>query len=100
MCRTRKLVSATSSECISNHDFWCLAMTELEFAAIAFFRALRATGKECLEHDRFGFKLDVNVMAPPDDKEAAMRFGAKVQEALTHASQVVQPVTIEGTSLQ
>ena len=71
----------------------------LEDAAVAFFRALRATGKECLEHDRFGFKVDINMMAPPESKDAAMRFSGKVQEALNYASRVVQPVTIEGTSV-
>lgn len=75
-------------------------MTDLEQATIAFFQAIRAAGKECLGHDRFGFKLDINTMAPPDDRDAALLFGAKLQEALTTASRVVQPVTIEGTSLQ
>jgi len=72
----------------------------LEETAIAFFRAIRAAGKECLGHDRFGFKIDVNTMSPPEDKDAALLFGAKLQEALIAASRTVQPVTIEGTTLQ
>jgi hypothetical protein len=75
-------------------------MSELEETAIAFFRAIKATGKECLGHERFSFKLDINTMSPPEDRDAAVLFGAKIQEALTNASRAVQPVTIEGTSLQ
>jgi len=75
-------------------------MSDLEDTAIAFFRAIRAEGKKCLGHDRFGFKLDINTMSPPDDKESAIRLGARIQEALTVASRTIQPVTIEGTTLQ
>jgi hypothetical protein len=72
---------------------------DLEETAIAFFRAIRASGKNHLGHDRFGFKLDIKTMAPVEDREAAELFGANLQEALTNASKIVQPVTIE-TSLQ
>ena len=75
-------------------------MTDLEETAIAFFRAIRSTGKECLGHDRFGFKINIEAMTPKEDHEASVAIGAKIQEALTNASSVVQPVTIEGTSAQ
>jgi hypothetical protein len=75
-------------------------MTDLEKTAIDFFRAIRATGKEVLEHDTFGFKLDINVMVPPNDHKLAAVFSSKIQEALTTASRTVQPVTVDGTSLQ
>lgn len=75
-------------------------MNDLEQATIAFFRAIRAAGKECLGHERFGFQLDIKTMVPPDDRDAAISFNDKLQEALTTASRIVQPVTIEGTSLQ
>lgn len=75
-------------------------MSELDDAVIAFFRALRACGKETFGHDRFGFKLDVNTMVAVDDTENAHVFNAKLQAALSLASNVVQPVTIEGSSLQ
>lgn len=75
-------------------------MTDLEETAIAFFRAIRSVGKECLGHDRFGFHMDIKTMSPKEDQESAIIFGAKIQEALTTASQTVQPVTIEGASLQ
>jgi hypothetical protein len=75
-------------------------MIDLDEAAIIFFRAIRSAGVECLGHDRFGFKLDINTMSPQEDREAAVLFGAKLQEALTNASKIVQPITIEGTSLQ
>jgi hypothetical protein len=75
-------------------------VSDLEDTAIAFFRAIRAAGKKRLGHDRFGFKMNVETMAPIEDKDAATAFGAALQEALTTASRVVQPVTIEGTSLQ
>jgi hypothetical protein len=75
-------------------------MTDLEETAIAFFRAIRATGKNILGHDRFGFRINIETMSPKEDNESAVVLGAKIQEALTNASRVVQPVTIEGTSLQ
>lgn len=75
-------------------------MNSLEDAAITFFRAIRATGKECLGHEQFGFKLDINIMTPSKDQQIAVSFAAKVQDALTQASQIVQPVIIEGTSVQ
>ena len=75
-------------------------MSDLEETAIAFFRAIRATGKECLGHDGFGFRMNVETMSPKEDKESALVLGAKIQEALTAATRAVQPVTIEGISLQ
>jgi len=75
-------------------------MTHLEQAAIAFFRALRGTGKKQFGHDQFGFKINIETMAPVEDKDAATAFNANVQEALTLASRTVQPVIIEGTTLQ
>ncbi len=76
-------------------------MTDLEETAIAFFRAIRATGREVLGHDQFGFKIDINTMSPPDgDKEKALLFGNTIQQALTLASRTVQPIVVEGTTLQ
>jgi hypothetical protein len=75
-------------------------MTELESAAVSFFRALRAVGNECFGHDQFGFKVDINTMSRAEDQAKALTFNTKVQEALTFASSAPQPVTIEGTSLQ
>ena len=74
--------------------------TDFEERAIAFFRALRTIGKEILGHEAFGFKLDINITAPIDSKENLLLLHARVQETLTIASRTVQPVTIEGTTLQ
>ncbi len=75
-------------------------MSDLEDTAIAFFRAIRAAGKIRLGHDQFGFKLNIETMSPAKDKGGATLLGADIQEALTNASRTVQPMTIEGTTLQ
>ena len=75
-------------------------MSDLEEAATVFFRAIRTAGKEILGHDQFGFKIDINTMVPAADRDGAVLLGAKLQEAITVAGRAVQPVTIEGTSLQ
>jgi len=72
----------------------------LEETAIAFFRAIRASGRKRHGHDQFGFKLDIQTMSPKDDQKAAVGFGSDIQMAITNASRTVQPVTIEGASLQ
>jgi len=77
-----------------------LEQSELDEAAIAFFRAIRAVGKKCHGHDQFGFRVDIQTMSPKNEKTAALKFGADIQTAITAATRAVQPVTIEGTTLQ
>jgi hypothetical protein len=75
-------------------------MTDLEETAVAFFRAIYAAGKKCLGHGQFNFTMSIEIKSRKEDQESAAVLGAKIQEALTNASRVVQPVIIEGTSLQ
>jgi BRCT domain type II-containing protein len=75
-------------------------MIDLEETAIAFFRAIHAAGRECLGHDQFSFTMSIETKSRKEDQESAVVLGAKIQEALTSATRAVQPVTIEGTSLQ
>lgn len=75
-------------------------MSALDDAFIAVFREIYATGQEILGHRDFAFKIDATIGTRPKEEEEGRLIGAKIQEALTTASQTVQPVTIEGTSLQ
>ena len=67
----------------------------LEQSAIAFFRAIMATGKEHFGHNNFGFKMDINTMLPLKDSAAKPIFGAILQEALTRASRALKPIPVE-----
>ena len=75
-------------------------MTDLDQTAITFFRAIRKAAKKHLGHDRFGFTINIETFYPKEDLETGLLFGAKIQEALTIAQQTVQPVVIEGTTVQ
>jgi len=75
-------------------------MSALDDAFIAAFKEIYATGHEILGHTDFAFKIDATIGTRSRDEEGGKLIGARIQEALTAASRTVQPLTIEGVTLQ
>jgi hypothetical protein len=75
-------------------------MTELEQAAVAFFKAVLKTGRDILGHSEFAFKMDATIGTKPEDAERGKLIGARIQDALNIAKEQSKPVTIDGTTVQ
>ena len=73
-------------------------MSALDDAFIAVLKEIYATGQEILGHGDFAFKIDAIIGTRSRDEEGGKLIGAKIQEALTNASKIVQPVTIDTSS--
>lgn len=75
-------------------------MTDLEQAAVDFFKAIQGTGAAILGHTEFVFKIDCTIGSRPEEAEHAKLISIHIQCALNVAKNSLQPLSIEGISLQ